>query len=252
MVPYPPRQDLLLVDVDAVLLGDVLAYARSVPMVGMGVVRCTRPRRCTAGRAPGCDALCGGRVWRRPRSAVPRPARHLPPPPPSPTTQADILVTSDHLRCGPRMCQRSTTPPALPTRLPACPRPHGATALPPLARRSTLPPGDTGLELPAEAQSPMNIGFMFFRFSNRTTAFVQQWLDAINADPDLWDQNAFNILARDGWDPVKKASTSLCTPRSTTRSLLTCSTVENRGANVGGPCATARQCPGLLPRRRDC
>ncbi|GIL68302.1 hypothetical protein Vafri_21586 [Volvox africanus] len=104
--------DLLLVDVDAVLLGDVMEYF---------------------GRYP----------------------------------QADILVTSDQLA-------------------------------------STIDPGDPGLELPDKAQSPMNIGLMFFRYSDRTVNFVDSWLNAINADPKYWDQNAFNDLARQGWDPVSK------------------------------------------------
>ena len=45
---------------------------------------------------------------------------------------------------------------------------------------------------------------MFFRYSLRTTRFVDVWLDTINADPEYWDQNAFNDLARAGWDPVNK------------------------------------------------
>ncbi|EFJ42765.1 hypothetical protein VOLCADRAFT_97156 [Volvox carteri f. nagariensis] len=104
--------DLLLVDVDVMLLGDVMEYF---------------------GRYP----------------------------------QADILVTSDQLA-------------------------------------STLEPGDAGLEMPEQAQAPMNIGLMFFRYSDRTVTFVDSWLAAINADPQYWDQNAFNDLARQGWDPVNK------------------------------------------------
>ncbi|GFR49885.1 hypothetical protein Agub_g11989 [Astrephomene gubernaculifera] len=104
--------DLLLVDADVILLGDVMEYF---------------------GRYP----------------------------------QADILVTSDQLA-------------------------------------STLEPGDEGLELPDRAQSPMNIGLMYFRYSERTVGFVDSWLAAINADPQYWDQNAFNDLARKGWDPVTK------------------------------------------------
>lgn len=34
--------------------------------------------------------------------------------------------------------------------------------------------------------------------------FVDAWLDVINAKPDYWDQNAFNDMARAGWDPAKK------------------------------------------------
>lgn len=33
---------------------------------------------------------------------------------------------------------------------------------------------------------------------------MDAWLDVINAKPDYWDQNAFNDMARAGWDPAKK------------------------------------------------
>ncbi|KAG2482950.1 hypothetical protein HYH03_018175 [Edaphochlamys debaryana] len=104
--------DLLLVDADVMLLGDVMAYFAKTPM-------------------------------------------------------ADVLVTSDNLM-------------------------------------ATIEPGDEGLENPAEAQAPMNIGLMFFRYSERTVKFVDVWLDTINKDPEYWDQNAFIDLARTSWDPVAK------------------------------------------------
>ncbi|KAL6754384.1 nucleotide-diphospho-sugar transferase-domain-containing protein [Haematococcus lacustris] len=103
---------LLLVDVDAIVLGDVLAYFQQYP-------------------------------------------------------QADILVSSDMLG-------------------------------------SKLASGDTGLELPRDTTGALNIGIMFFRYSPRTLTFVNRWLDVINADDKVWDQNAFNELARAGWDPITK------------------------------------------------
>ncbi|GFH28562.1 glycosyltransferase, partial [Haematococcus lacustris] len=45
---------------------------------------------------------------------------------------------------------------------------------------------------------------MFFRYSPHTLTFVNRWLDVINADDKVWDQNAFNELARAGWDPITK------------------------------------------------
>ena len=69
---------------------------------------------------------------------------------------------------------------------------------------STLDPGDQGLELPEKAGAPMNIGIMYFRWSSGTVKFVDTWLDLILKKPDLWDQLAFNDLARAGWDPYLK------------------------------------------------
>eukprot|EP00955_Chlamydomonas_euryale_P056343 356387-Chlamydomonas_euryale.AAC.2 len=51
----------------------------------------------------------------------------------------------------------------------------------------------------------MNIGVMFFRHSAQTQKFVDDWYERIVATPDLWDQNAFNEMARQGWDPYVKA-----------------------------------------------
>ena len=47
-------------------------------------------------------------------------------------------------------------------------------------------------------------GIMFFRNRGPTVSFVSSWLNAITAQPDYWDQKAFNELARAGWDPSKK------------------------------------------------
>lgn len=69
---------------------------------------------------------------------------------------------------------------------------------------STTEPGDEGLELPEKAGAPMNIGIMFFRWSKSTVTFVSSWLNLIIKKPDLWDQLAFNDLARAGWDPYVK------------------------------------------------
>lgn len=67
----------------------------------------------------------------------------------------------------------------------------------------TLPPADEGLERPEAAHSAMNIGIMFFRHSNGTREFVAEWVRQLNADAALWDQHAFNVLAREGFDPAK-------------------------------------------------
>ena len=47
---------------------------------------------------------------------------------------------------------------------------------------------------------------MFFRHNANTTRFVDTWLAALDKDPKYWDQNAFNDLARAGWDPATKVS----------------------------------------------
>jgi arabinosyltransferase len=67
----------------------------------------------------------------------------------------------------------------------------------------TLPPADEGLELPSAAHSAMNIGVMFFRHSDGTREFVDEWLKQLDAEPALWDQNAFNNLARAGFHESK-------------------------------------------------
>jgi hypothetical protein len=69
---------------------------------------------------------------------------------------------------------------------------------------STTEPGDDGLEFPEKAGAPMNIGIMYFRWSENTVRFVSSWLNLIVKKTELWDQLAFNDLARAGWDPYVK------------------------------------------------
>lgn len=45
---------------------------------------------------------------------------------------------------------------------------------------------------------------MYFKYSGQTQRFVDTWLELISRDSAVWDQNAFNDLARAGWDPVAK------------------------------------------------
>lgn len=63
----------------------------------------------------------------------------------------------------------------------------------------TVPIADDGLETPDAVHSAMNIGVMFFRHSERTKEFVAEWVRKLDADENLWDQNAFNFLARAGF-----------------------------------------------------
>ena len=57
---------------------------------------------------------------------------------------------------------------------------------------------DEGLEKYPEAGSAANIGVMMFR--PNTSSFVDAWVDALDKDPQYWDQNAFNDLFRVGMD----------------------------------------------------
>jgi arabinosyltransferase len=50
--------------------------------------------------------------------------------------------------------------------------------------------GDEGLEDAKVAQAAYNIGIMMF--SPKSVDFAKQWVDMIEADGNLWDQNAFN------------------------------------------------------------
>ncbi|KIZ02110.1 hypothetical protein MNEG_5845 [Monoraphidium neglectum] len=52
------------------------------------------------------------------------------------------------------------------------------------------------LERYPEAGSAFNIGIMLFR--QRSAKFVEQWIEVIEADDTIWDQNAFNDLIRAG------------------------------------------------------
>ena len=81
---------------------------------------------------------------------------------------------------------------------------------------------------------------MFFRYSLRTTRFVDVWLDTINADPEYWDQNAFNDLARAGWDPVNKVCVWGVGPRE-------CG-CQQPGACWVGPRQQGKGRGGLYPR----
>ncbi|MEW5317003.1 MAG: hypothetical protein WDW38_008337 [Sanguina aurantia] len=54
---------------------------------------------------------------------------------------------------------------------------------------------DDSLEKFPQAGSSFNIGIMLFR--NTSKAFVEDWIKALD-DPQMWDQNAFNNLARKG------------------------------------------------------
>jgi hypothetical protein len=59
----------------------------------------------------------------------------------------------------------------------------------------TQPPGDDGLEAWEAVFSPMNIGLLFFRHSDRVEKFIHAWSDMLEADEKVWDQDAFNKLA---------------------------------------------------------
>lgn len=50
--------------------------------------------------------------------------------------------------------------------------------------------GDEGLEDPRIAGSAYNIGIMMF--SPKSAAFASEWVEMIEADDTIWDQNAFN------------------------------------------------------------
>ena len=53
--------------------------------------------------------------------------------------------------------------------------------------------GDEGLEDPKKANAAFNIGIMMF--SPKSQEFAKQWVDKIEADDKIWDQNAFNECA---------------------------------------------------------
>eukprot|EP00958_Prasinococcus_capsulatus_P027188 scaffold5297_cov374-Prasinococcus_capsulatus_cf.AAC.13 len=62
--------------------------------------------------------------------------------------------------------------------------------------RSSIPPGDEGLEVWQKAGSAMNIGIMLFRATKASKDFAVKWQEVIDKDANVWDQNAFNDLAR--------------------------------------------------------
>ena len=45
---------------------------------------------------------------------------------------------------------------------------------------------------------------MYFRYNAQTMTFVNAWLHELDLNPKYWDQEAFNVMARSGWDPGKK------------------------------------------------
>lgn len=53
--------------------------------------------------------------------------------------------------------------------------------------------GDEGLEDAARAGSAYNIGIMMF--SPKSAGFAKEWVEVIEADDKIWDQNAFNECA---------------------------------------------------------
>lgn len=58
---------------------------------------------------------------------------------------------------------------------------------------------DDGLENFAQAASAANIGIMFFR--PKAVSLAEEWVNVLEKDPTIWDQNAFNDLFRKGWEP---------------------------------------------------
>jgi Nucleotide-diphospho-sugar transferase len=52
---------------------------------------------------------------------------------------------------------------------------------------------DEGLEDARRAQAAFNIGIMLF--SPNSVDFAKRWVEVIEADYDIWDQNAFNECA---------------------------------------------------------
>eukprot|EP00892_Ulva_mutabilis_P011070 jgi/Ulvmu1/8335/UM042_0041.1 len=56
--------------------------------------------------------------------------------------------------------------------------------------------GDEGLEDARKAGSAYNIGIMMF--SPKSVAFAAEWVEWIERDDTIWDQNAFNDLAKSG------------------------------------------------------
>jgi hypothetical protein len=55
---------------------------------------------------------------------------------------------------------------------------------------------DDGLEDPNRAQSPANIGIMLLRHTAKRLA--KEWVEVLEKDDKIWDQNAFNDLFRRG------------------------------------------------------
>lgn len=49
-------------------------------------------------------------------------------------------------------------------------------------------------------------GLIFFRHSPATERFITAWSDMLRADDSVWDQNAFNQLAKEGLEPMRRHS----------------------------------------------
>jgi hypothetical protein len=58
---------------------------------------------------------------------------------------------------------------------------------------------DEGLELWPQAASAANIGIMLFR--PRANALAKEWVEELEKDANVWDQNAFNQLFTRGAKP---------------------------------------------------
>ena len=85
--------------------------------------------------------------------------------------QADILVSTDQLR--------------------------SEILLDPARQRPHLSPDGEGLEF-HPCHAAMNIGMMWFRGTEGSRAITEEWVRRIEANDDVWDQNAFNDLIREG------------------------------------------------------
>ncbi|GFR44270.1 hypothetical protein Agub_g5475 [Astrephomene gubernaculifera] len=66
---------------------------------------------------------------------------------------------------------------------------------------------DESLERYPEAGAAANIGIMLFR--KKSLDFVSKWIEIIEADDKVWDQNAFNDLFRWGWRPLEPPNKNL-------------------------------------------
>lgn len=77
---------------------------------------------------------------------------------------------------------------------------------------------DASLERWPDAGSAFNIGMMVFR--SGSLSFVQEWIDAIEKDLSVWDQNAFNDLARRGGPkPLAEGDAALDLPAAAAESV---------------------------------
>ena len=85
--------------------------------------------------------------------------------------QADILVSTDQLT--------------------------SEILLHPARQRPHLSPDGEGLEF-HPCHAAMNIGMMWFRGTEGSRAITEAWVRRIEANDDVWDQNAFNDLIREG------------------------------------------------------